>query len=190
MRNITPKRINIHLIYVAFACLFMASNLTGVTPIMDVRAAPPDNARAVESFSCPAVQPRLRKRVEEFIFPDPRHEPKWANEDIGKIIPGLAFIDGRHEIRIMKDPADSAACAHLNELHARELSETSTFPDQDEPYYVYDVNYYKAEGFYFVVISHAPTPQPDDPFLKVIDLTHDQIVIYDEEFNKIHGYML
>lgn len=190
MRNVTQKFSNIHLMPVVVACLFMASNLTGVNPIMEVRADPPDDARTADSFSCPVVEPRVREKLENFIFPDPRYEPKWADEEVDKIIPGLAFIEGRHEIKALQDPTDTTACKHFNEIHARELSETSTFPDQAEPYYVFDVVYYKAAGFYFVVISHVPTPQPDDPFQKVIELTHDRIVVYDKDFNKIDEYMI
>lgn len=179
-------------------CVVVILSFTAMTVSIDARAGQPirnGEGDEADSTMCPADNERVRQTLEDFIFPDPKYgyDPIWANKErsgkSGITVPGLALIDGRHEIKVLKDPVDSETCKTLNGLHAGELVKKSTFPDQEEPYYVYDVVYYKAKGYYFAVIAHVPIPQPDDPFLKVLALNHDQIVIYDEKLEEIRSYL-
>ncbi|MDA3935045.1 MAG: hypothetical protein PF630_12075 [Gammaproteobacteria bacterium] len=119
--------------------------------------------------ACPLEDLRLRTKLGNFISPRSGITPVWAQTlKHSNPIPQMAEIQGRHDIRILEDPEDTAACVALNQQLEDYFAETRTTTDSSGNTYVdyiYDIAYYKAVGLYFAVIVHAPLRQPDDPNL-------------------------
>ena len=143
--------------------------------------------------ACPLDDLRLRAKLEKFVFPKPDVIPIWAQalKDTDPI-PQMWEIKGRHDIQVLADPQDTAACTALNQqLQDYSAKKTTTTNSDGKTYvdYTYEIAYYKAVDLYFAVIVHAPLRQPDDPNMIAARFTaFDVFIIYDENMNKINGY--
>jgi hypothetical protein len=160
-------------------------------------AAQVPSAQTIESHrgagACPLDDLRLRTKLENFIFP--RHDkiPVWAQTlKHTDPIPQMADIQGRHDIQILADPEDTAACIalkqQLEDYFAKTITTTGSSGDTYVDY-AKDIAYYKAVDLYFAVIVPAPLRQPDDPnWIAARMSASDIFIIYDNNLNKINGY--
>lgn len=152
-----------------------------------------DEIRVSEFGACPADVTQARQRLENFIFSGgPDYKPIWADEArVGKsgVIPGLGQITGRRQIKLLDDPQDTATCEYFNDVHQEHLTRKSPDPDSGQPFYTWDVVYYKTNDYYLVIRTHAPLPQPDDPRTSRQTTARELIVVYDKNLNEIHAYL-
>jgi hypothetical protein len=144
--------------------------------------------------ACPLEDLRLRAKLEKFVFPKRDVIPIWAQtlKDTDPI-PQMWAIYGRHDIKVLADPQDTAACTALNQQLQDYSAKKITTTNSDGTTYVdnaYDFAYYQAVDLYFAVIMFAPLRQPDDPNMIAARFTAFDvfITIYDENMNKINGY--
>lgn len=156
-------------------------------------AATPENngnERASER-TCLPKEPEARSVLEKFIFPGPDKIPAWACERrAGKrILPELDVISSRSQIQALTDPDDTDVCRTLNSKYSEELSDKWATPaGSDETWYAYDIGYFKADEFYFVVMTPTELPQPDDPNLVHVTTAMQRIDIFDSSLNRIRKY--
>lgn len=173
---------------IAFAALILS---LGNSPA--AYATPPaDNGNEMASErTCLPKEPEARSVLEKFIFPGPDKIPAWASERrAGKrILPELDVISGRSQIQALADPDDTDVCRTLNSRYSEELSEKWAGPEgSDETWYAYDIGYFKADEFYFVVMTPTELPQPDDPNLVHVTTAKQRIDIFDSSLNRIRNY--
>jgi len=130
--------------------------------------------------------------LEQFIFPAPTSVPVWASERVaGKdgLLPELDRISGRSEIKALADPDDTETCRKLNSMFAEDLSVKWKPVDKaGETWYRYDIGYFKADEFIFVVMKPTEPPQPDDPNLVTVTTAGSRIIVLDESLNEIKSW--
>lgn len=156
-------------------------------------APPPKNENEASSEStCPPKEPEARSVLETFIFPGPNKTPAWASERLagkGNTLPELGDISSRSQIQALTDPEDSETCSILNTRYSEELSDKWATPaGSDETWYAYDIGYFKADEFYFVVMTPTKPPQPNDPNLVTVTTARKMIDVLDISLNPIRSY--
>ncbi|MEX2498942.1 MAG: hypothetical protein WD397_08725 [Wenzhouxiangellaceae bacterium] len=162
------------------AAIFLSIAMQMTFPPDVVANPPPDTHGKI----CPSDEHRLRTKLERFLFPVSGRDPIWAEE-----APGLAVLTGRHDIQPLTEQSDARVCKELSREYAEFIEKTTRWPEQKSPYHLYDVVFYKAADFYFVVIAHAPIPQPDDPFEMAVTTGRDRFVVYDQNLHKLLAIM-
>lgn len=83
------------------------------------------------------------------------------------------------QIEVLQSPVSDDACQKLNKTFQGFLEEK--WPDDNTR--KYDVSYYKAGNFYFVVIS---LKQPEEQDVTASGVAY--LTVYDSNLNKIKGY--
>jgi hypothetical protein len=126
-------------------------------------------AETIFKTPCPEPNDRNKEIVENFLT-----KSNWATErqETG------AGILSPSQISVLTDSNDSSVRASFNTTHQESLEEEN---GNGEP--AYNVTYYKAGSFYFVVITMR---QSDDP--NIIGFGLNFIVIYNQNLDLIKGY--
>lgn len=155
---------------IVFGCFF-------VLPFnVDLYKEPPKALKTYYTFSGLQISPcrpdvdRARKIIENFLT-----NPDLSDRRAETGTTGLNIS----QIQLLDDFSDANACQEFDDEYSQTIAKTSG-PNNDR---TYDVVYYKAGNFYFVVVVLAP---PSDPDVVSVGLSH--IMIHDQNLDYIAGY--
>ncbi len=136
-------------------------------------SVPADHSERVSepiSNGCPAEVALARNTFKSFIEDD-----GWASRCIATGTNSLTV----GQIQLLTNPTDETVCETLNDLHAGMIAKTVGAGNDKN----YDVVFYKAGSFYFVIIVLAQ-PAHQDYYLVGLSF----INIYDSNLQRIKGY--
>lgn len=128
-----------------------------------------DTANKQAISPCRPDVEKARKVVENFL----------TNTDLSdeRIETGTTGLEVS-QIQVLDDSQDSNACQEFDQRYQQAINKEGANNDN-----FYDVAYYKAGNFYFVVLVLAP---PSDPDSISMGLSH--IVIFDDNLDKLAAY--
>ncbi|MFY0698460.1 MAG: hypothetical protein JXR11_11450 [Balneola sp.] len=124
---------------------------------------------ALQIANCPANNSTNRSIVEDFIT-----KPYWSQERNETSTEHLAVS----QISLLVDANDNASCISFNTTYEEALNKEDAIGEQ-----VYNVTYYKAGTFYFVVITLR---QSDNPNIVTSGINY--IHIYDQSQDLVEAY--
>ena len=135
------------------------------------------------------------------------HEYTTAREGLELYLAGSRYMDGPkfdelledfrinrlaiEEFELLTDRENSRECDRLNQMHSAIIDKQVQLFEDVMPEYLYDISYYKASGFYFVVVSGGTLIQ-EDPLNPDLEAFHaakfgSYVNVFDADWNPIRS---
>jgi hypothetical protein len=143
--------------------------------------------RLVESV-CPPEYQAARDQLEWYL-----EGSHWSSgPDIKHLIKDFGLRElSISDFEVLRDEKDAHACERRNEQFSKLMDRRIQFFEGVEPEYLYDIAYYKAGGFYFVVVGGGILIQEDplNPGTEVFHAGHaaGRVFVYDRDGNQVHS---
>ncbi len=95
------------------------------------------------------------------------------------------------EFEVLRDEYESRECECLNVEFSRLINQRIQMFEGVDPEYLYDISYYRAQGFYFVVIGGGILIQ-EDPRNPEVEAFHGghaagKVFIFDKDWNQVYS---